>query len=897
MSKSLFAQVPIEAEACSNTTILTLHNKSTHDLIGYATSTSYFSWSYSYNTYLSSSPYNIMQNQTFGSGSLPAGNTRFDIYIDGTFTVDDNFEFFYCTIYLGPNAHIIINRGSRLDIQDCHLLCCHGASEFNMWKGITINGGVAPSIRGGSLKMNACLIEDAQIAVDAEDYSALLLSGNIFNRNTVGINLQGPTIMPNIINIGTLDQVSFISENHFTTWHFPFAFTNTTTASRVNYIIAAGPYSQGQLNNGIGEIGHTGIVINNMQPLPNNSEFILGTYQPQKHSFYQYLEYGIWNNNSKLKVFQSDFKDLHPNIGSSSQSAGTGIYTLSHSVATLAVGGINTVSATKSCSFDNCKFGILTSRLCKIINVTNNSFTNCTNTGIYHIGQTNGIVKYSLNKFVDCFRGIQAINTITPTSFSIDNNQFLKNTLAFPATNYSDNAIYVVNNGSSPIRGSIHNNSITDERIGIYTSNISNLSIDDNPITFNRDIANMLNEPHYGIWMDHCPNSTIIWNHINCTQSAVDPSTYKTLVRGLNLKAFGNSTVSYNEINHCGTAMRFVDNCLLTYMQCNNMDNNGTGWYLQTSFTSSVPVLSPQGTSLRQFLNLWSNTPTSCYKVDGQGVLQPFDYYHSGPDAPNNDISPNPYNPFILFDNAGLLSGTSFCDQQFVNDSLNDQELLNSYNDSILNVLSLDKVFRDIYFKLYKFPDVRSEEQTEWMLNHQFTLAAYNRLFNDTINRESILDDLNSIPTSPYAKLNEKKDLFYRALVNEIAGYDSLSYDGINLSELAWTNSWDGTEAVFLARAILGVEVDDQENNLRTAGSNQQTTDCGTILINNLGEITYSQFLISQITISDISGRQLFESNNTEQYNCFVSQKCNSGMYIVKINSASCSKVFKISRN
>jgi len=321
MNTNLFAQ-PTEAEACANTTILTLHNKKTSDLISYAANTtSFFHWSYSNYPYLGTSM-NLMQNQTFGSGSLPVGNTKFDIYIDGTFTVDQSFEFFYCTIYMGPNAHIIINRGSRLDINDCHLLCCHGALEFNMWQGITI-------MNGGSLKMNASLVEDAQIAVDAEDNSGISVSGNIFNRNTVGINLQGPTIMSAIPNIGTADLVSFIAENYFTTWHFPFAFTNTSTASRVSYIIAAAPYSQGQLNIGTGKIGHAGITINNIVPLinaSNNTTFYLGTQQPQQPSLYQYLEYGIINENSNIKVQQSDFKDLHANAGSTNAAGGCAIF-------------------------------------------------------------------------------------------------------------------------------------------------------------------------------------------------------------------------------------------------------------------------------------------------------------------------------------------------------------------------------------------------------------------------------------------------------------------------------------------------------------------------------------------------------------------------------------------
>jgi len=507
--------------------------------------------------------------------------------------------------------------------------------------------------------------------------------------------------------------------------------------------------------------------------------------------------------------------------------------------AAITVGGISTSNATYPCGFLNCKYGIFISNQCNLINVTKNEFTNCTSIGIYHDGQKNNSIKYSKNIFNDCLQGIFASRTTAPSFFSIDNNVFNKSSLS-PKSSFSDAAIVVSNRASGPIRGNITSNIINDERIGIYTIGISNLGVSGNTVFFNRNIVDMQNEKHYGIWMEFCPNSTVTENRIVCTQTAVDPSTYKALVTGLNLKAFGNSSVSFNEINHCGTAMRFVDNCTYTYMQCNSMDNNGTGWFAQTL---GGPVLSTQGNGTRELHNIWSNTPSSStsFKVDGAGAPLPFDYYHSGLDVSTNDLSPNPYNSLILVDNPGLSPNLETCNAQFVNDSLNDQEVFNIYNDSIINVLSLDKIFSELYFKFYKYPDQRSTEQTDWMLDHQFTCGVYNQLFNDSINRESILDEFVNIPTSSYAKLNEKKDLFYRTLVNEIAGFDSLPYTGINLEELAWTNSWDGTEAVFLARAILGEEVDDQENNLRTAKNNLLTSECGNILLNNIGEIRNTQ--------------------------------------------------------
>ena len=145
------------------------------------------------------------QSSTFGSNL-----TGVVVCIQSDFTIDADFEFNNCTVIIDPGVSINAGVGVEFKIVQSKLFACD-----DLWAGIDLAWG-------SRIDIFASDIEDAEIAVHADNWARLSLSHVDFNRNRTGIKLSGSWLFkPKIISFiqndftcdaplnGTQDEVSF----------------------------------------------------------------------------------------------------------------------------------------------------------------------------------------------------------------------------------------------------------------------------------------------------------------------------------------------------------------------------------------------------------------------------------------------------------------------------------------------------------------------------------------------------------------------------------------------------------------------------------------------------------------------------------------------------------------
>jgi len=107
------------------------------------------------------------------------GWTGQKIEINGILSVNTNFQIQNCTLRMGKNAVIRIEPSVTFGSTTSKYFRC-----LSTWKGFEVMGGTANFLFNH--------IEDAEFAVDVKSSTAsLIIAGNYFNRNRIGVNAAG----------------------------------------------------------------------------------------------------------------------------------------------------------------------------------------------------------------------------------------------------------------------------------------------------------------------------------------------------------------------------------------------------------------------------------------------------------------------------------------------------------------------------------------------------------------------------------------------------------------------------------------------------------------------------------------------------------------------------------
>lgn len=122
----------------------------------------------------------ILVNNGFATniGTNLNGNS---IFVDGTFTIDDDANYTNCTFYFTANSSIIVNTGKILNLTGCTLQAACG----DYWNGIVATDALS------KINIFSCSIQDMELGVQAKNNATLQSIGSTFSNNaTASIALE-----------------------------------------------------------------------------------------------------------------------------------------------------------------------------------------------------------------------------------------------------------------------------------------------------------------------------------------------------------------------------------------------------------------------------------------------------------------------------------------------------------------------------------------------------------------------------------------------------------------------------------------------------------------------------------------------------------------------------------
>ncbi|CAN5297695.1 hypothetical protein BH23BAC2_BH23BAC2_26150 [soil metagenome] len=131
--------------------------------------------------------------------------SNMSIYVDGSLTIDQNFNFINCTFYMEPASEIVVVPGNSLTFDQTTAEACS-----NMWKGIKTDTDVLVNLTNSK-------IMDAERGITAVNGSNVTSDGTEFMNNVVGIYVpQNFSGNGNVINVrnSTFHQVGSLKQGY-----------------------------------------------------------------------------------------------------------------------------------------------------------------------------------------------------------------------------------------------------------------------------------------------------------------------------------------------------------------------------------------------------------------------------------------------------------------------------------------------------------------------------------------------------------------------------------------------------------------------------------------------------------------------------------------------------------
>lgn len=399
------------------------------------------------------------------------------------------------------------------------------------------------------------------------------------------------------------------------------------------------------------------------------------------------------------------------------------------------------------------------------------------------------------------------------------------------------------------------------QRKGIYLNGCDHVDILENNIEL---LDTNYTGKMYGIWAVNSDTTSILNDSIYSIQANQTPSS----MRGIRFESSLNCQIKNNYLLNMGTAINGLHTCDTTVLCGNDMWNcmRGMDFY-------DIHIASQGGAGMPSD-NMWRNIPLSDRTVGTGNVIDFFHRYSQS--NVSNKFSPGT-NPIVLSDSTGGLSPCNITDtfpQQFTeltNSTIQDSIVFPFYNEE-----------NKWYAQVYAF-HLLSEDS---LLMHQGMPSDYQRqqFYNDLVSRnigkleeifntfkdenylQAITDLLNFQPENLLEENLAKSYMVLEKVLSQkvISKDDSLTLDSISV-QLAI----EGGPGVYIARAILDEEYDDE-----ISGSLLRESSCeialkidraliypnptsGTITI----EKDLSEYIDCNFSIFDLKGREILVSN------------------------------------
>ena len=224
--------------------------------------------------------------------------------------------------------------------------------------------------------------------------------------------------------------------------------------------------------------------------------------------------------------------------------------------------------------------------------------------------------------------------------------------------------------------------------------------------------------------------------------------------------------------------------------------------------------------------------------------------------------------------------------------------ILDSIQYPVLYEINRDRDLQSTFRRYRSSPDSSYAAYVNWFdqfENERIGLTA--NLIESHINLDSIRILLDGLSDENSQIFNQLRELYKLVLYNLDHPDNPIPHDTSFLYQLAFMDEWNGTEAVYMARAILELEVNDFLLGLRT----MQPQSSAGIICDDLLKF-YNSYIVIPVKSSQIQleyfdkvGRLIFQEKTIEDFGAEKIKLLKSkAVFLIRARQGNCIKVYKL---
>jgi hypothetical protein len=696
---------------------------------------------------------------------LPSTNT---IQFNGDILINKNVKITgYPNLKFAENANLTIENEKYMVLESCTLDVCT-AGKFA--------DGIYANSCQTNLTINNCEIKHFKNSQEG-NYNAVVTIGNSnFVDNINSITLKNYTLEYPFLSVPVQgDVISGIDNNNF---YAP-------------NIIAT------QNTRGISLLGNEKIVFNNVSS-----------------NYFKNLDVGIYNINSSIKLANTIF-------GGSGPILDTAIYCYSnnsHIPINFIGKKIEIGSILAPNLFGTITYGIVTNGM-GVIDIHHNNFNNLTKESAYLLYAQDS-VRFNDN-IVNTFDKVLSIIDPVNNAKSIE----IKGDSVFTAAvddsqpTYTKTAFTITSSLANNRPVSIFDNYIRC-RVGIYASKMNNFTAEFNLIEIPRTYTGNLGYESYGIRLESCLAPKLYINTVRRYNSIL----WSNRLTGFSLNACANADMQCNKLEYLRRPLYLSGSCLGQMFYNDTINSSGGGLVFSNAAVSNFG-----GNSLGNGYSgdVFSNFNSSTLRAEGTLSGSINYYYRTGNDA---KYKPSPQSVGAFFvplpttqiraacaqappksDDEELLATAALVEE--VNDSITDSGTTFDFS-AELNFYAQQSLYNQIITDSIDYTEHSDEAEliAEFVTNVSETAIGLENKVVQLLSEGNLDGALAVAAILPDSSVFEKNILFVTEIVLQIASdtlYQISHKDSVALNTLAYTHSLIGGPAVFTARNLLQLVVDE----------------------------------------------------------------------------------------
>ena len=571
--------------------------------------------------------------------------------------------------------------------------------------------------------------------------------------------------------------------------------------------------------------------------MENVTNFVVGDPARNQNTFLS-STFGINATTSNFTVLHNTF-NLNNGKSHAIYAKGTGDRKI---VNTLVVGGLNPNELN---TFLNTGYGVYTNGVEQVITLSNN-FDFCT----HSISLNKVLVSTSSFNMIDNFyNGIEIYNATLPDPVDlttgvnniVEHNDF--NTRYVYGTTllqYGNTALDVRNDVQSYVPVQAKTNTILNSRVGIHFLN-SNRSLATNDNTYEAFIPfDQSTDYHYGIWVQNSNAVRLENNHITWSGAFVNGAGNADVLgnqKAISIDRSFKCILQENSIHNFAAGINIFDDCSNDNLYCNLMDNCYHGVFLDDQNPNNR--MTDQGIAVftgsiyehdlsTSWKNRWVSNANTDNKVDGYFNGTPFNWEYD--DVINDpEYSPIPSNTFFVAQPCSLNKPDCTTPTSFMDDEIRKEAFGRAVGDSSLtDVDSLEYAHNDnaVFYKQVKdnpgYLNLGYPTDVLYQLKYNLLMQSNIGKFEDakaSLSTKELQEALNKLNSMQGLNSIDENNKYITKLL--ALGYDpdlDLDSDTIaSVTSIALLHPFYGGEAVYMARAILRIDVHDQLPQYRKA--------------------------------------------------------------------------------